>query len=30
MEGSGVMDGGFGNQKEAKSKMLPEKSGFDV
>jgi hypothetical protein len=27
---SGVMDGGFGNQKESKSKTLPQKSGFGV
>jgi hypothetical protein len=27
---SGVMDEGFGNQKEAKSKTLPQKSGLGV
>jgi hypothetical protein len=27
---SGVTDDGFGNLKEAKSKTLPQKSGFNV
>jgi hypothetical protein len=27
---SGVMDEGFGNQKEVKSKTLPQKSGFGM
>jgi hypothetical protein len=30
LRNSGVTDGGFGNQREAKSKTLPQKSRFDV